>query len=74
MPDRNLLFRRRALEILTQLPEDPAEARVVLAYVREILDQWVDQSGGSNPNLISMPLDRSPSLPSSIQPVDRPGI
>lgn len=76
MPGREIMFRRRAMEIVTQLPEMPADARLVLAYARELLDAWVDQSasGGSKPNLISMPLDRSPSLPSSIHPVDKPGI
>lgn len=67
MLSRDLLLRRRALEILPQLPESPAEARIVLAYMRQVIDEWLDQSaagGGIKPNLINMPLDKSPSLPS----------
>ena len=69
MTDRDLLFRRRALEIITQLPESPADARIVLAYVRQLLDEWVDQPSskvvsGSSPSRIHMPFDKSPSLPS----------
>jgi hypothetical protein len=67
MLNRDMLLRRRALEMMPQLPETPADARIVLAYMRQIIDEWLDQpsaSGGIRPNLINMPLDKSPSSPS----------
>lgn len=77
MPTSDMLLRRRAVEIVTQLPENTAEARTVLTYVRQLLDGFLsDQaaSGGSRPNLRAISNESEPVSFSSIQPTDSPGI
>jgi hypothetical protein len=77
MQDADMALRRRALEIVTQLPENAVEARMVLNYARELIDGFLaaqSPPGGSRPSLRAIAVDRSPIAPSSIHPVERPGI
>jgi hypothetical protein len=74
--DADTALRRRALEIVTQLPENQAEARMVLNYARELIDGFLSAQSppGKRPSLRAIAVDRSPVAPSSIHPVERPGI
>lgn len=77
MTTSELKLRRHAVEIVSQLPESPSDARTVLKYAGELVDRFLvdqDASGGSRPSLRAISSERSPVLPSSIQPVDKPGI
>lgn len=69
-------LRRHAVELVAQLPADVADARIVLAYARELIDTFLSQDapGGRTPNLRAISNDRSPVAASVIQPGDRPGI
>lgn len=77
MRNLDLRLRRHAVEIVSQLPESASDARTVLAYARQLVDEFLgDQSPsvGSRPNLRAIAVDKSPVAPSSIHPVDKPGI
>lgn len=77
MPHKDMLLRRRAVEIVTQLPEDSVDARAVLTYARQLIDDFLtthSAAGGRTPNLRAISNDREPVSFSSIQPTDRPGI
>lgn len=76
MRTMDVRLRRHAIEIVAQLPTNAAEARVVLAYARELLDGFLSQadSGGSTPSLRAISSERSPCFPSPIHPMDKPGI
>jgi hypothetical protein len=72
---KDLMLRRRALEIVTQLPETPAEARRVLEYARGLVDGFLcaqDASGGRIPSLRAIVSDSPAVSLSSIQPVVTP--
>lgn len=72
MPFREKALKLRAAEILGMLPDDAAEARRVMEYLRWLLDAYLGQSSGSSPNLRAIVNDKSPITPSSIHPVDKP--
>lgn len=47
--------RRRAMELCCQLPEDPEDAAIVLAYMRDFLDSFLAadrQPGGLGPRAV----------------------
>ncbi len=72
----DLRLRRHAVEIVSQLPESASEARTVLNYARQLVDDFLgDQSpsAGSRPNLRAIVVERSPVSPSCIQPGETPG-
>lgn len=76
MPTPEKTLKIRAAEMLVMLPDDAEEARRVIVHLRWLVDNFRDQpaSAGSSPNLRAIVNDRSPVLPSSIHPIDRPGI
>lgn len=63
---RERALRRRAAEILPQLPEDSVDARKVLDYLRLFLDRFIDaqpESSGSSPNLRAISIVRKAAEP-----------
>jgi hypothetical protein len=52
-------LRRLALQLACQLPDDPAEARAVLDYTRELIDNFLDQSPPQEGRLRVVPINES---------------
>lgn len=72
---KDIALRRHAFEIVSQLPENPREARIVLEYVKKLFDEWFqDQPCGRTPSLRAISNDSDPVSFSSSQPTVRPGI
>lgn len=70
-------LRRHAIEIVTQLPDSPAEALRVLDLAREVVSGFLmvqDASGGKTPNLRAISSESPAGSLSRIQPIVRPGI
>lgn len=44
---KDIALRRHAFEIVSQLPENPREARVVLEYVQKLMDMLIRFSHAS---------------------------
>jgi len=68
-------LRRHAVEIVSQLPESPAEALRVLQLAKELVDRFLinqDASGGRIPNLRAISNESPAGSPSSTHPVVRP--
>jgi hypothetical protein len=66
-------IRRRAGEIALMLPESQKDARAILEQVRWLVENY-SYSSQASPNLRAIASDKSPVLPSSIHPIDRPSI
>lgn len=77
MPLREMVLKQRAADMLVMLPHDPEEVALVMAHLRWLVDNfWKNQPAASGSSFRSLAIvsDRSPVLPSSIHPIDRPGI
>lgn len=77
MPLRDIALRKRAAEMLIMLPDDPQDAARVMHHLRWLVDKFLaaHRAGpGSSPRSLAIVSDRSPILPSSIHPIDKPSI
>jgi len=48
---RDRLLKMRAMHVVSQLPEDPAEARQILAYAIDIVDRFMTGESPPKPHL-----------------------
>lgn len=70
-------LRRHAIEIVSQLPESPGDALIVLELARGVVETYLapqGASGGRTPSLRAISSDRPAGSPSNIHPVVKPGI
>lgn len=73
MPESGL--RRHAIEIVSQLPENPADALRVLQLAKEVVERFLcnqEASLGRIPNLRAISNESPAGSPSSTHPVVRP--
>ena len=65
-------IRRRAGEIALLLPDSQKDARAILDRVRWLVENYLYNQ--ASPNLRAIVNDKSPVLPSSTHPTERPSI